>query len=53
MVALDEDGTPTAVPPVVATTPQEQRRMREAELRRKNRLGERAQILEQRERSAD
>jgi len=51
MVALDEDGTPTEVPPVVATTPQEQRRMREAELRRKNRLGERAQILEQRERS--
>jgi acyl-CoA hydrolase len=51
MVALDEDGKPTEVPPVVATTPQEERRLREAELRRKNRLGERAQILEQRERS--
>jgi acyl-CoA hydrolase len=51
MVALDEDGKPTPVPPVVAATPTEQRRMREAELRRANRLAERAQILEQRERS--
>jgi len=53
LVALDEDGAPTPVPPVVATTPHEQRRMREAELRRANRLAERAQILEQRERSGD
>jgi acyl-CoA hydrolase len=45
MVALDEEGKPTGVPPVSATTPTEQRRMREAELRRANRLAEREQIL--------
>jgi len=45
MVALDEEGKPTAVPPVRASTPDEQRRMREAELRRANRLAEREQIL--------
>src|ERR1700761_7285391 len=31
MVALDESGRPAAVPPLQATTPAEQRRMREAE----------------------
>jgi acyl-CoA hydrolase len=45
MVALDEEGRPAPVPPLVATTPDEQRRMREAELRRANRLAERDQIL--------
>ena len=45
MVALDEKGKPTAVPPVRPCTPDEQRRMREAELRRANRLAEREQIL--------
>ena len=45
MVALDEAGKPTAVPPALAHTPAEQRRMREAELRRANRLAEREQIL--------
>jgi acyl-CoA hydrolase len=45
MVALDEEGKPTAVPPAVATTRAEERRMREAELRRANRLAEREQIL--------
>jgi acyl-CoA hydrolase len=45
MVALGEDGRPAAVPPAVASTPTEQRRMREAELRRANRLAEREQIL--------
>jgi acyl-CoA hydrolase len=45
MVALDEEGRPAAVPPLVAVTPDEQRRMREAELRRANRLAERQQIL--------
>jgi acyl-CoA hydrolase len=45
MVALDQDGKPTEVPPVVANTPTEERRMREAELRRANRLAEREQIL--------
>jgi acyl-CoA hydrolase len=53
MVALDEAGNPTAVPPVVAQTPTEQRRMREAELRRANRLAERTEILAQREREDD
>jgi acyl-CoA hydrolase len=45
MVALGEDGRPTEVPPAIAHTPAEQRRMREAELRRANRLAEREQIL--------
>jgi acyl-CoA hydrolase len=48
MVALDEEGRPAAIPPLVATTPDEQRRMREATLRRANRLTEREQILHQR-----
>ena len=45
MVALDDDGNPARVPPVRAETPTEERRMREAELRRANRLTEREQIL--------
>jgi acyl-CoA hydrolase len=45
MVALDEEGNPAPVPAVVASTPTEQRRMREAELRRANRLAERQQII--------
>lgn len=45
MVALDDDGRPTPVPPLLAESEPEQRRMREAELRRRNRLGEREQIL--------
>jgi acyl-CoA hydrolase len=49
MVALDERGRPMPVPPLVATTPTEERRMREAELRRANRLAEREQILAGRE----
>jgi acyl-CoA hydrolase len=48
MVALDENGRPSPVPGLVATTPVEQRRMREAELRRNNRLTERAEILARR-----
>jgi acyl-CoA hydrolase len=46
MVALDADGHPTQVPPLIATDPTEERRMREAELRRTNRLAEREQILD-------
>jgi acyl-CoA hydrolase len=53
MVALDEYGQPTAVPAVIATTPTEQRRMREAELRRANRLAERDQILAHRDPESD
>jgi acyl-CoA hydrolase len=44
MVALDEDGRPASVPPVEPETPDEQRRAREAQLRRDNRLGERRSI---------
>jgi acyl-CoA hydrolase len=44
MVVLDEYGEPTEAPPLVAESPDEQRRQREAELRRRNRLAEREQI---------
>jgi acyl-CoA hydrolase len=49
MVAVDDEGNPAPVPPLLASTPEEQRRMREAELRRANRLAEREQILRSRE----
>jgi acyl-CoA hydrolase len=48
MVALDGEGRPSPVPPLLPETPTEQRRMREAELRRANRLAERDQILSDR-----
>jgi acyl-CoA hydrolase len=44
MVAMDEDGRPSAVPPVGPGTADEQRRAREAQLRRDNRLEERRRI---------
>jgi acyl-CoA hydrolase len=44
MVALDEDGRPSTVPPVEPETAGEQRRAREAQLRRDNRLEERRRI---------
>jgi acyl-CoA hydrolase len=44
MVALDDEGRPTAVPPVAPQTPDEERRAREAQLRRDNRLAERERI---------
>ena len=50
MVARDDDGTPAPVPPLITATACEQRRMREAELRRANRLAEREQIRFHRER---
>ncbi len=53
MVAVDDDGRPRPVAPVIAQTPTEQRRMREAELRRANRLAERAEILERRRREGE
>jgi acyl-CoA hydrolase len=53
MVALDDNGNPTQVPPLIATTPTEQRRMREAELRRANRLAERAEIVAARKRAGE
>jgi len=48
MVALDDAGKPTPVPPLAAESDIELRRMREAELRRRNRLTERDEILDQR-----
>ena len=51
MVALDDDGKPTEVPPVEAVTSDEKRREREAQLRRDNRLAERQTIEEERARS--
>jgi acyl-CoA hydrolase len=44
MVVLDENGRPTEAPALLAESPDEERRMREAELRRRNRLAEREQI---------
>jgi uncharacterized protein (TIGR00369 family) len=41
-VALDDNGKPTPVPPLLLDTPTEQRRYREAELRRELRQRERA-----------
>jgi acyl-CoA hydrolase len=46
MVALDDRGEPTEVPPLVAESETERRRQREAEVRRRNRLAEREEILE-------
>lgn len=44
MVALDDNGNPASVPPLVAATADEQRREHEAQLRRDNRLAEREAI---------
>ena len=43
-VALDEEGKPRPVPPIVAETEELQRRQREAKLRRENRLARKAAI---------
>jgi acyl-CoA hydrolase len=48
MVAVDEEGTPVPVPPLEVDGAVEERRQRQAELRRKNRLAERDQILTER-----
>jgi acyl-CoA hydrolase len=45
MVALDAAGNPTAMPPLITSDGTEERRRREAELRRRNRLDEREQIV--------
>jgi acyl-CoA hydrolase len=44
MVAVDEQGSPVPVPPLVASSDEELRREGEAQLRRRNRLAEREQI---------
>jgi acyl-CoA hydrolase len=49
MVALDDEGRPVPVPPLLAESDDERRRQREAELRRANRLAERDQILTHRD----
>jgi acyl-CoA hydrolase len=49
LVALDDEGEPTPVRPLTVEGETELRRQREAELRRKNRLAEREQILRDRD----
>ena len=44
MVALDDEAGRRPVPPLAPETPDEQRRAREAQLRRDNRLAERERI---------
>lgn len=44
-VAIDLDGAPRAVPPLAPQTPDEQRRVREAEIRRAHRLARKEEIL--------
>ena len=53
MVALDDDGRPTEVPPLVASGPEEERRQREAQLRRRGALAEREQIVAERSAERD
>jgi acyl-CoA hydrolase len=48
MVAVDENGTPVPVPPLTAETDEERGREAEAQVRRRNRLQERDEILERR-----
>ncbi|HEX9122352.1 MAG TPA: acyl-CoA thioesterase [Actinomycetota bacterium] len=49
-VALDERGKPRPVPPVIAETPTQERRQREAKMRRQARLAHKAAIREHRSR---
>jgi acyl-CoA hydrolase len=44
MVALDDDGRPTEVPALLVESPGEERREREAQTRRRNRLAERDEL---------
>jgi acyl-CoA hydrolase len=50
LVAVDDQGRPAPVPGLQLSSPEEQRREAEAQLRRSNRLAEREQIRERRER---
>lgn len=45
-VALDDEGKPRPVPPLIAETEEEQRRQREAKIRRETRIGHREAIAE-------
>jgi len=49
MVSVDEKGNPSPVPKLEVEGPDQQRRQREAEVRRKNRLAERDQIVSARD----
>ena len=53
LVALDEEGSPTPVPPLRAETDDERRREAEAQLRRRNRLAEREEIIAARARGPE
>jgi acyl-CoA hydrolase len=48
MVAVDEQGNPIAVPPLITETDEERGREAEAQVRRRNRLQERDEIIERR-----
>ena len=48
MVALDADGQPALIPALAPDSPDAERRAREAQMRRDNRLAERAQITAER-----
>ncbi|WP_328495949.1 acyl-CoA thioesterase [Streptomyces sp. NBC_00414] len=50
--AVDADGKPRRVPPVVAETERDERRYQEAQIRRRHRLARRRAILDLRERRA-
>jgi acyl-CoA hydrolase len=49
MVALDDQGHPAEVPALLVGTPDEERRQREAQTRRRNRLAEREEIVRARD----
>ena len=49
MVALDGEGTPAAVPPLLVEDAEGERRQREAQLRRRTALAEREQMLRARD----
>jgi acyl-CoA hydrolase len=53
LVAVDGAGHPAAVPALLPGGPEEQRREREAQVRRANRLAEREEMLHHREREHD
>ena len=52
-VALDREGRPRPVPPVVAETPEQEQRQREAKLRREARLNRKEAILRARRAEAE
>ena len=50
MVAVDETGTPVPVPGLIAETDEQRTREAEAQVRRRNRLAERDELIERRKR---